>query len=298
MDQAPAVSSHMDPAARRWVAIAILIAGTLTCVKWLTCLVTRSLSIGASTLDSATDLVMSSVNYWSLRFSGRPADSNHAYGHEKIEGLVGLFQGLIIAGSAVLMLVASIQRLVRGVPLQELNAGVVVMLASAAVSWWLSGRLQGVATRTGLVIIAAERLHYASDAVANAGVVATLLAVRWTGRTIWDPLVSLAITIWILTSAWAVLRSSVDQLMDHTPPDVQVEQIKRTILSHDPRIVDFHSLRTRQAGRHKFVDVHIVIRGEDDFKRAHAIAEALIVALQQHIPGVDCTVHYDPEGEF
>ena len=241
---------------------------------------------------------MSSVNYWSLRFSERPADDDHAYGHEKIEGLVGLFQGLIIAASALAMLGASMHRLVRGVPLQRLDAGMVVMLASAAVSWWLSARLQRVAKRSGLVIVAAERLHYASDAVANIGVVVTLLVVQWTGLTVWDPLVSLAITIWILRSAWTVLRSSVDQLMDRALPEEQVEMIKRTILSHDPKIVDFHSLRTRRAGLHHFIDVHIVIRGETDFKRAHALAESLIVDLQQKIPGVDVTVHTDPEGEF
>ena len=292
-----ATAPPSDQGARRWIGIAISVAAVLTCIKILTSLLTRSLGIGASALDSASDVLMSSVNFWSLRFSQRPADDDHAYGHEKVEGLVGLLQGLLIAGGAVAMAVASVHRLVRGVALDRLDVGVAVMVVSAVVSWWLSARLQRVAQRSGLVIVAAERVHYASDALANAGVLATLLLVRRTGLTLWDPIISLAVTLWILRSAWSVLRTSVDQLMDRALPDEQVALIKRTILTHDARIVDFHSLRTRRAGNHHFIDVHIVIRGEEDFKRAHAISESLILALQQHIPGVDCTVHYDPEGE-
>ena len=286
-----------DAGARRWVGAAIAVASVLTCVKILTSLATHSLGIGASALDSASDVVMSIVNYWSLRFSQRPADDDHAYGHEKIEGLVGLLQGLLIAGSALLMLWASVQRLVHGTTLARLDAGVAVMMTAAVVSWWLSAQLQRVAVRSGLIVVAVERLHYASDAAANLGVVATLVLVRATGLTVWDPLISLAITLWILRSSWRVLRASVDQLMDHALPDAQVATIKRTIMTHDPRIVDFHSLRTRRAGLRHFIDVHIVIRGEDDFKRAHALSESLITDLQQHIPGVDVTVHADPEGE-
>ena len=297
MMPSPEAAVPPDQGARRWIGIAITVATILAAAKIFTSLLTGSLGIGASALDSASDVLMSSVNYWSLRFSQRPADDDHAYGHQKIEALVGLLQGLLIAGGAVAMAVASVHRLVRGVALDRLDVGVAVMVVSAVVSWWLSARLQRVARRSGIVIVAAERVHYASDALANAGVLATLLLVRRTGLTIWDPIISLAVTLWILRSAWSVLHTSVDQLMDRALPDAQVAMIRQTILTHDPRIVDFHSLRTRRAGNHYFIDVHIVIRGEEDFKRAHAISESLITALQQHIPGVDCTVHYDPEGE-
>ena len=296
LNSSAAIAPPPDQVARRWIGIAIGVAAVLTCAKILTSLLTRSLGIGASALDSASDVLMSSVNFWSLRFSRRPADDNHAYGHEKVEALVGLFQGLLIAGGAVAMAAASVRRMVRGVALDRLDAGMAVMVVSAVVSWWLSARLQRVARRSGIVIVAAERLHYASDALANSGVVVTLALVRWTGLTLWDPLISLAITGWILRAAWGVLHASVDQLMDHTLPDEQVALIKRTILTHDPRIVDFHSLRTRRAGTRHFIDVHIVIRGETDFKRAHDLSESMIVAIQMHIPSADVTVHYDPEG--
>ena len=294
---AHATPTRADASALRWIGVAIAIAGVLTAAKLLVSLLTRSLGVGASALDSATDLLMSSVNFWSLRFSRRPADASHTYGHEKIEALVGLFQGVLIAAGALALAGASAHRLMHGVPLERVNAGVATMAGSAVISAWLSWQLARAAGRSGLLIVAAERLHYVSDAAANLGVVAALWMVRWTGVTLWDPLISLAITAWILRSAWGLLHTSVDQLMDHALPAEQEALIKRTILAHDPRIVSYHSLRTRRAGRQHFIDVHIVLRGEEDFRRAHAAAESLVTALQAQIPGVDVTVHYDPEGE-
>ena len=94
-----------------------------------------------------------------------------------------------------------------------------------------------------------------------------------------------------------LLRRSIDELMDREVSPEFHRKIERIIFRHDPRIVDFHNLRTRKVGTKTFIDFHVVLRGVNDFKEAHALTESLIIAIEKEVPECDVTVHTDPEGE-
>ncbi|MFA6600403.1 MAG: cation diffusion facilitator family transporter [Candidatus Omnitrophota bacterium] len=269
----------------------------LMLVKIATGVLTHSMAVMASALDSGMDVAVSSVNYLAARKSSEPPDAEHTYGHGKIESLAGLFQSLLISASGLYLVWESFSRMVRGSYISNLGAGAGVMVLSIAVTSLLVWRLKASAKKSGSIILQTESLHFTTDLAANAGVICAFGLIRLTGYVFWDLLVSIVIAATILRSAYSIFQHSIDELLDRSLPPSEQRLIKRMILSHHKSVTGIHNFRNRRVGRRIFLDFHIDIQGEDDFKHAHFMTESLVAKIQKRYPDADVTVHYDPEGE-
>ncbi len=274
----------------------IVTALFLFLLKFSVGLIAHSLSLIASAVDSLMDVLVSSVNLIAVKEADKPADKEHLYGHGKIESLAGLFQSVIISGSGVYLVIESVRRLIRGVELFHLPTAMLVMVISMALTFFLVLKLKQVLKETGSIIVGTETLHFTVDFLTNGGVILALILVRMTGFSFWDLGVAFVIACYILSQSLGILKKSIDELLDRSLPIEEQVEIERIILTHDPRVVGFHNLRTRKIGQQRFIDFHFEIRGEDNFARAHDLAEALIKRIKDKFPGADVTVHFDPEG--
>lgn len=170
---------------------------------------------------------------------------------------------------------------------------VISILASLFIVWVIKQ-----ATRESRsLVLRAERLHFAMDIVTNGGVIIALILVHFTHMVVWDLLVSIGIAIYVFKSAFSILRTSIDELLDKSLPQVSTFAIETIIRNHHPSIVGIHNFRSRRVGDKIFLDFHIEIRGEDDFKKAHSMTETLLQKIKGRFPTADITIHYDPEGE-
>ncbi len=257
---------------------------------------THSLGLIASAVDSLMDVLVSSVNLIAAKEADKPADREHLYGHGKIESLAGLFQSLVISASGLFLVVESIRRLIHGVELTYLKTAIGVMVLSMVLTFFLVLRLKKALKETGSIIVGTEMLHFTVDFLTNGSVIFALILVRVTGSSFWDLGIAFAIACYILSQSFGILKKSIDELLDRALPREEQKEIEQIILSYDPRIVGFHNLRTRKIGRQRFIDFHFEIRGEENFARAHELAEALIKEIRERFPGADVTVHFDPEG--
>ena len=166
------------------------------------------------------------------------------------------------------------------------------MAASTVLVWQLSRAHK----MTGSAILATEKLHFSTDILMHGGVILALALVTMTGWAVWDLAISILVAVYIFRSCYRLLHRSIDELLDHSLPSVSTGEIEKLILAHDPSIVGIHNFRSRRVGKQIFLDFHIEIRGEDDFKKAHLKTESLIRAIQKRYANADVTVHYDPEG--
>ncbi len=278
------------------IGMSIGTAFFLTVFKLSVGLVTRSLGLIASAVDSLLDLMVSSVNLIAVKEADKPADKEHLYGHGKIESLAGLFQSLIISASGIYLVVESIRRLIHGVELAHLPVAIGVMVVSMIFTFLLVLKLKRALQETESIVVGTEMLHFTTDFMTNGGVIIALVLVRVTGSSLWDLGIAFAIACYILSQSLEILKRSVDELLDRALPPDEQKEIEQFILNHDPRIVGFHNLRTRKIGQKRFVDFHFEIRGEENFSRAHGLAEALIKQIKERFPDADVTVHFDPEG--
>ena len=266
---------------------AILIVAKL--VAWL---LTGSVSVLASLVDSMMDALASLINLFAVRYSLQPADAEHRYGHGKAEALAGLGQSTFIAGSAVFLVLESIDRLIHPKPLTALAVGIAVILFAMFLTLILVIFQRYIISRTGSTAIKADSLHYLTDLVTNAGILAALIlgALGWPGL---DPWFALGIAVYILYSAWQIGREAIQLLMDRELPG----EVRRRIVElayAQPLVRGVHDLRTRQSGHIYFIQLHLELDDNLPLRKAHAVADEVVHNIRETFAGAEVIVHQDP----
>ncbi len=279
----------------RTALLSITVAISLVIIKLIFGFLTNSVSILASAVDSFLDLSASSVNYFSIRKSEKPADHDHRFGHGKAEGLAGLFQCFVIGVSSLYLIYLSIERLLNGGNLQDLDLGILVIAFSIVVSLLLARYIKNVAKETESIVLNADSLHYQFDVYTNIGIVIALIVIKFTGLSVIDPIISIVIAILIIWSAKDIVMQSLNILMDKELPEEVVVQIEEIILNHSSEVRSFHKLRTRNAGSVKFIEFHVVLDHQLTFVKSHELAEDIIKEIEAVIPNSEVTVHVDPD---
>ncbi len=258
-----------------------------------------SVSIISEAIHSGIDLVASFVTLISVRKSAIPADKDHQFGHGKFENLSGFFEALLIflaAGFIVAGAIKKIAALATGHPIEiEYEwLGVAVMTISAVVNLIVSGVLFAVAKRTGSVAIKADALHLSTDVVTSIGVAVGLLAIHFTGLTVLDPIVAIAVAGLIIHAAWELTRKSMDDLLDKSLPEDVLANIISVIESHT-NVTSWHKLRTRRSGNRNEVDVHIRVDGSTKIVDAHDLCHEIEGAIMKRIGESRITIHVEPQ---
>lgn len=280
----------------RGVALAaVLTAVFLAALKAFAFILTDSMAMLGSLADSALDIFASFVNLLAVRHALTPADREHRFGHGKAEPLAGLAQGAFIAGSAAFLAIESVRRLINPQEILHGDVGLWVMGVSIAVTVVLVTAQRYVVHRTRSVAINADRAHYVSDVLVNAGVIIGILCASHFGWTEADPLVGLAIAGIIANTAWHVFRQSYDQLMDRELPDEDRARIRAILLAHE-EIHDIHDLRTRAAGSQSFIQVHIELDPALSLYRAHEISDDAEKRILNAFPQAEIIIHQDLKG--
>jgi len=271
------------------VAIVLIIAKT---VAWV---ITDSVSVMSSMLDSLLDLAASMVNWLAVRHALTPADREHRFGHGKAEPLAGLAQAAFITGSAVLLGLEAIHRLAQPQPVVNGEVGIAVMVASIVVTLLLVVFQRRVIKLSGSLAISADAVHYRSDMVLNVSVIASLFLSKRFGLPALDPLFALAIAGYILYSAWNIVQAALDRLMDRELPDRDRARIRDIALRHS-EIRAVHDLRTRSAGLDVFIQIHLEMDGGMTLQRSHEIADDVEQNILREFPNAEVIIHQDPAG--
>ncbi|MBQ0743220.1 MAG: cation diffusion facilitator family transporter [Pseudomonas sp.] len=270
------------------VAVAVL----LIALKSSVYLMSGSVSLLASLIDSLMDAAASVINLFAVRYALKPADHEHRFGHGKAEALAGLAQSAFITGSAVLVLLQGIDRLLNPRPLDSAWLGIAVMLFSIAATIGLLLIQRHVINRTGSTAILADSLHYRSDLLLNASIIVALLLAAY-GIQRADAFFGLAIALFIGYSAIQIGRDAVQILMDRELSDeVRTEalQLARSVEG----VVNVHDFRSRQSGHHWFMQMHVEIHAQTPLVQAHDLGERVRTRIVERFPQTDVLIHTDP----
>jgi ferrous-iron efflux pump FieF len=288
--------------------IAAAISAALAVAKGVAFAWTGSIVILASFLDSTVDSFLSFVNFKISRISQEQADRQHPYGHGGFEVIASLVQGILIAGSGVMVLFQSLDRVfapksIENINLDRLPAGFAVMAVStvsAFVITFLLGRSrkETAATSKRSLSLDADHAHYAGDVAQNVVTMAGLAA-SWYWNNPWaDVFAGFVAGLILLKSAYPLLRESARDIMNvDSDPKLreQVESVVRRCAIAEVR--GMHRLRTRTLGPNRFVDFHLKLPNNMPLIEAHEIGYKIEAAIRKAIPGVDVLMHLDPEAE-
>lgn len=273
------------------VTASLLIGGKLFAM-----LLTGSVSVMASLIDSLMDAAASLINLFAVRYSLMPADDEHRFGHGKAESLAGLAQATFIAGSALFLLLHAVDRLLNPQPLQDIGIGIAVMVFAIVATLILLAIQRYVIARTGSTAIRADSLHYFTDLLTNASIIAALV-LSLTGWQGLDPLFAIGIAFYILYSAWQIGLDAFHQLMDRELPDADRERIRQIALGHS-EVRGVHDLRTYRSGQREIVQFHLELDGDLSLHAAHAVTESVTAAIRDAYPTADIVIRQDPVGHL
>lgn len=271
------------------------VAGGLVGVKLVAWLVTDSMALLSSLVDSLLDVAASLVNLIAVRHALRPADPEHRFGHGKAEPLAGLGQSAFIVGSALFLGLQAVNRLFKPVEIDHIPWGIGVMVLSLGATLVLVTFQRYVIHRTRSVAISADSLHYVGDLLVNGSVIVALGVVGLTGWRFVDSLLALLIALYVLYTASQIIVRSFNLLMDRELPEQDRQRI-RDIVATEAEVIDMHELRTRSAGPRDFIQLHLELDRDLPLWRAHAIADRVEEHLRNSFPLADIIIHEDPSG--
>lgn len=256
---------------------------------------TGSSAIFSDALESTTNILASSMLLYSLVLSLRPVDRNHPYGHGKVEFFSAGFEGALIFGASLVIVVQAVREIQRGPELQDVDLALVLLVALALVNGALGAFLVRRGQQTNSMALVADGRHVMTDVWTTGGVIAGLVAVRLTGWVILDPLVAIAVGLHILRTGWKLVREAVAGLMDEAD-DPLLERVAQSLQSaREPGWIDAHRLRLWRAGAALHVDLHLLVPRYWDTERLHEVDDEITRAVFSDADDFgDVIVHFDP----
>lgn len=293
----PAVSdvhNHALKARAAWISIAS--NATLITFKLIVGVISGSIGIISEALHSGSDLVASIIALVSVKAAAKPADPSHRYGHEKVENISGVIEGLLIIAAAVVIVYEAAQKIVHGPHIEHIELGVGVMLVSAGANLLVSrGFLSPIARRTDSAALEADAAHLLTDVYTSAGIAFGLILVRVTGWEYFDPILAIAVAMLIVWTGWRLVSRSTRVLLDEALPDDELELIGEKVAEHRGKlIIGFHRLRSRKAGSKRLIDLHVTVPDDMTVAEAHAVAEHIMADIAKLLPNSEALVHVEP----
>lgn len=265
---------------------------TITAAKVLAAILSGSVSVLSEALHSVGDVIASLIAFFTVRISDKPADREHPYGHGKFETFTGLIEALLLMIAGLYVGYEAILRFIHPRAI-EVDLAFMIIMVSAILNVFISTYIGKVAEETDSDALRADAMHLKADVITSAGVLFALFLVRWTNNLVFDPIIALILTLWILFSAGRIASRGFQLLVDVKLSDAEVAIIENLLRTH-PGIHDFHQLRTRKSGSHRHVDAHILVGDNLSLIQAHELTEEVEDRIRAALPNVLISLHVEP----
>jgi cation diffusion facilitator family transporter len=259
---------------------------------------TGSVGLLSDALESVVNLVAAIVALIALTVAHQEPDEEHAYGHQKAEYFASGTEGGLILLAAASIAYAAIDRLLHPQPVEAVGLGLVISTLASLVNLGVALRLRRAAREYRSITLDADAKHLLTDVWTSVGVIIGVAAVAITGWGWLDAALALAVAANIVWSGVQLLRRSALGLLDTALPTAEVTAIREILDRHAREAgVDFHALRTREAGARRFASTHILVPGHWTVQRGHILLEQIELELRIAVPGLIVFTHLEPLGD-
>ncbi len=275
------------------------VAAFLTICKLIVGIFSGSVAVLASAVDSVLDMLTSIFNFFAINKSEKPANKTFNYGHGKIEAIASVIEGVIITISGLFLLYQAFKKAFNDEVSSYVGISLIVMIISLFITILLVIYLNRVAKDTNSMVVRADALHYKADIYSNIAVLISLVLVHFTNNEIFDVVIGAGISLYIIYSAYSLIKDGVLVLLDKALEEEMVEKIKEILLS-EKEVNTYHLLKTREAGNQTFVDVHLVFDCLITLMNAHRASDK----IEEKIEKLDTNrewiinIHLDPYDDF
>jgi cation diffusion facilitator family transporter len=282
--------------ARRFALLSITAALATIGLKTLAWWLTGSIGLLSDALEGTINLAGATVALAMLSIAARPPDEDHVYGYGKAEYFASGIEGTLILVAAIAIAVAAVDRLITPRPLEQVGTGLALSALASLVNFAVARRLLEAARHYRSIALEADARHLMTDVWTSAGIILGVAAVWLTGWERLDPLIAVAVAVNIVWAGYQLMRRSFQGLLDHALPESELQALNRVLDRYRTEGIDFHAVRTRQAGARAFVTLHVLVPARWSVARGHDMGHQVENAIRQALPGISVLTHVEPLG--
>lgn len=290
------IQSPEVQAAKSRAALLSIVSNTiLTVIKLIIGVMMQSVSVISEAVHSGLDLVAAIIAWFAVSKSGKPADDQHRFGHGKVENVAGTIEAVLIFGAAFYIIWEAVHKLRDGtVEIESLGLGAAIMVVSAIINYFVSRHLLNVAIKTDSVALEADAMHLRADVYTSVGVLAGLMAIKFTGITMLDPIIAIVVAMMIIKAAWDLTKTAFFHILDVKLPYDEEELIHEVMDRYTGRFIEYHKLRTRKSGHVRHIDMHLVVPKQITVEDGHMLTHQIMTDIEKCLPHSHILVHIEP----
>ncbi|PLS34107.1 cation transporter [Carnobacterium maltaromaticum] len=260
--------------------------------KFVIGLLSGSVSIMADAINNLSDTISSILTLVGFYISGKPADAEHPYGHERFEYISGMLVSILITFVGFQFLITSIERIRNPQSVTVTWLVLIILLVSIGIKIWQGLFYQKVAKKIDSDALVASAKDSLNDVFTTVTVLVSAMVEGLTGLKI-DGYVGLAIAIYIIYSGYKMIMGFVNELMGMRPAEEEINQIKERLSAVD-NIIGYHDLLIHNYGPNKtFASVHIEIDDTWNLRKAHEKTDLIEREFKKEL-GIELVCHVDP----
>jgi cation diffusion facilitator family transporter len=267
----------------------------LTCLKCVAGYLSGSISIISEALHSFSDFFASVLTYFSVSKSSQPADDDHPYGHGKYEDMAAFIEGGLIIFAAVFIFYKAVLKIINNVPVEaENNIGIIVMIIAVVCNIAVSTMLFRVAKESGSVSLQADGEHIRTDVYSSLGILFGLVLIKLTGYYLLDPIIAIGISLFIFIAGLKIIKQAWFRLVDHSLPDDDINIIIDIVKNIDNVKLKDHSIKARQIGPSKDIDLVLQFPENTTICQCHKICDEVESKIQEVFVNSSISIHLEP----
>ena len=264
----------------------------LSVIKLLAGIVFHSIALVADAVNNVTDAASAVITFVGFKLSGKKADSDHPYGHGRVEYISGLIMAFLVLFLGITLAKSALERVLSPKPLIFSYLGVAVMVISIVVKLWLSVFYKKLQTETDSSTFGAASCDSRNDVISTSAVLVCTLIYAFTDVNL-DGIVGLAVSVFIVVSGIGLIKETLDPLLGQPPPPELVDEISAKVLSYD-EIIGIHDLVVHNYGPGRmFASLHVEIPYDSDFMYIHDLVDNIEKEFMTSL-GIETVIHMDP----
>jgi cation diffusion facilitator family transporter len=279
---------------KKIILIALITGIVLMMAKFGAYLITASNFVLTDAAESIVNVLASSFAFYSIYLASQPRDENHPYGHGKIEFFSVFIEGSLIGIAGIGILIKSVYNIFYPYQIHDLLKGAVIIGATGIVNGTLGYYMISKGKSLRSITIEADGRHLITDMVTSIGLVAGLLLIYFTKIDLLDTILSIVVGLYILYTAYTLLRRSVSGLMDEADFGVVNEVVAVLNEKRRESWIDIHNFRAQKYGNELHIDCHLTLPNYFDLNQVHMEVKLVDQLINSDVTKTELFIHTDP----
>lgn len=283
---------------KQQIAIISVISNSfLTLIKLVSGVLTGSVSLLSEALHSFGDLLASLIAWGSIKESSKPADKEHQFGHGKFEDMAGFIEAILIIVTALFILYVGFEKLItkNSEFTFQADIAVYIMIFSVAVNFTVARYLLKKGHQTDSNALLGDGYHLMSDVYSSLAVAIGLLAVKFSGFYILDPVIAIIVAVMILKTGITLIKKTGDSLLDSSLPNEDIKIIENVLENYKDSGLSIKTIKTSKSGNIKNIVLVVYLPCSLTLKETHRLCDKIEAKLEAELKNTNVIIHAEPD---